>query len=765
MLTGTVLLSSNRTAVAGATVNLISSLANQVIASATSQANGYFELRNLTDGAMILVAGAQGYVTDSIVASDTIYVSSGKTTVERRSDAESLFVFMSPGTKSIRWAVNAGKDSTATIKIHSPLQKSLLPGDTLKNTGAGTYIVSVDGAANEIIDLSYHSFVVTNSETFHWDSVFLPVANTTADTVRIVRDTVRLIIHSTAAMDSAICYFRDITVPAFDSVKIRTSASADTFALKGQKDGSTLVYYFKAFRKNDVYGYTQETFNAYIPPDLTKLTKLGITPSTSDTMLLPAGYDMAFSASGYFGTQFTPAPLDSNTVSWVIAQPAQGFTLTKANGLSTTIHSSATASAGAVRLQAVIDTAVVHVDPVRMPFNGATVFMKSSGKKIARIRVNRSDPLAGFPISTSSLSKAEFSADGLDADSNVVSVNPAWSIIPARAGDSASMARGVFKPSRSFVGFVRIFAASGALSGEYVNSSGSKSQPGLEVQHLVIQNGQPDTVTNFGGLTIVLPDSMVPQGKPALIQVLTPTIENERARTTGNLTAVGTIFDINELNGVTLHFSAGDSIRMTLPVPQGTNGSNTIRIGFWNTDSLKWISLANSTVSADKKTASAGVTHFSRWAVLAMSTQLQSTLNVLPNPFSPNRSPSDNRFAGTPLRTMFGLDAPNGTCISFVPDVPGQRIRKVTIRIYNIVNDLVCSVVFQDAQKLVKYNLWWDGRETERDAIWSQSDGTTKILSGAGRKVCRNGRYFVVLTIEDDGGKAKSFMQQVVLVN
>jgi hypothetical protein len=631
----------------------------------------------------------------------------------------------------------------------------------------------VDGEADSIIDLSYHSFTVAASEVFHTDSILLPVFNTTPDTVRIVQDTVQLTMRSGTTLDSAVCYFRDISALAFDSVKIRNSSASYSFKIKAQKDGSNLVYYFKAFRKNDLYGYTQETFNAYVPPDMSKLTKLEIIPSTSDTMLLPADYDMTFAVKGYFGSQFAPSPIDNAAISWVTSQPSQGFALIRTKGLATTLRTPAAATTGAVKLQAVVDTSV-RIDPKRMAFNGAFVYIKCSGKKMVKIRVKRTDPQTGFPISTSSLSKAEFAAEGIDADSNVVSVSPMWSIIPERAGTIDSL--GVFKPSKSFVGFVRVVSTSGPLSNEYINAGGSKAQTGLEVQHLVMQSDQPDTVTNMSGCTFILPDSIVPAGKPALFQLLTPTLENQRSRMTGNLTAVGTIFDIKELNGVPFSLAAGDSIRLTLAVPLGTNNSNTMSVGFWNEDSLKWVSLANSKLSADKSSVSAAITHFSRWAVLALSSSLQSSLTVLPNPFSPNRSPSDNQFANTPLRAMFGPNAPQGTCISFVADAGDQMIKKVTIRIYSIANDLVCSVVMQDATKLSKYNLWWDGRTTDRDFIWGDrdlipaasaatNDANSKRFPVAGRKMCRNGRYFVTLTVEDYSGKIKSYMRQVILVN
>jgi len=762
MVSGNVKLSSTSAAVYNASIALLSIRTGQVVASVRSQSNGYFEMRSLSDDTLRFSSGADGLVTDSIVKSDTLIVANGKPVIRGRTDAESLTVYMSPGAKSVVWTINGGSDRTATIKVQSPLVKNLAATDTLRNTGAGDYIVAVDGVADSIIDLSYHRFTVGISETVHKDSVILPVYNGTKDTLHISHDSVSLLLHATVMLDSAILYFRDVNMNTWDSLRRRDSAASYVFSVKPQQDGSTMFYYFKAFKGSDLYGYNQETFSAYIPPDTTKLTKLAILPVTTDTLLLPAGYALSLSVKGYYGAQFKPMTLDSSAVTWRL-DSAQGCVLAHTKGVSNVVTTGSAVTLRSVKVRAIIDTSIVHIDTRRMTSNEAGLYFKSSGKAIASINVKRTDAQNGLPITTSSLSKAEFAADGLDADSNAVSINPVWSISPVNAGTIS--ADGVFKPDRKFAGIVHVWAQSGGLSKEYVNPFSAVTVPGIDVQHIVMQSPLPDTMVTGSGCTIILPDSIVSADKPALFSVAVPTVENLRARMTGSMTAIGSIFDISELNGVTFTLSSLDSIYMVLDVPKNNAGSNVMKIGTWNTDSLKWTALANSVVSADKASIRAAIRHFSRYAILAISTTLQSSLDVSPNPFSPERSPSE--FPA--LIAKFGMNAPKGTRISFTADVPDQTVRKCTVRIYNVNGDLVTSVVTLNLQKLQPYSLWWDGRASNQDINWNDlvsigTDANSRTFAANGRKLLRNGRYFVVLTIEDAAGKDKSYMKQVILV-
>jgi hypothetical protein len=78
-----------------------------------------------------------------------------------------------------------------------------------------------------------------------------------------------------------------------------------------------------------------------------------------------------------------------------------------------------------------------------------------------------------------------------------------------------------------------------------------------------------------------------------------------------------------------------------------------------------------------------------------------------------------------------------------------------------MVGDLISSVVMQNVPKMTEYRLWWDGRTTDNDVQWNANDNQFVMK---GNKMCRNGRYFVVLTIIDAKGKEKNYKKQAVLI-
>ena len=131
---------------------------------------------------------------------------------------------MSPGKKTIRWVVNKGADTTATIKILSPLQENIRAGQSLTNAGAGGYIIAAAKAVidtnDSIIDLSYHGFTVQNAEILHVDSIDLPVVNQTPKTLDIKNDSVSaaLRVYAPDTMDSASLYFRDINAQGYSAL-------------------------------------------------------------------------------------------------------------------------------------------------------------------------------------------------------------------------------------------------------------------------------------------------------------------------------------------------------------------------------------------------------------------------------------------------------------------------------------------------------------------------------------------------------------------
>jgi hypothetical protein len=761
MLSGKVLLSKSNAAFSNATINILENNRN-IIASAKSGANGYFEIRNLKDGIFTIKAGASGYVCDSIRKSDTIIVSSGKTTIGNNGEMGDVNIYMSPGSKIIYWVIDEGKDTTSLIKIKSPLSKSVYPKDTLKNAGAGDYIISVSSKYDSVIDLAYHTFTIADSQTSYCDSVFLPAYNLTKDTLNIEKDSIKITLGSKIKFDSVALYYKDISYPNYNYISIKDSLLKYEFKIKPPKDGSIIQYYYKAFIGKNIYGYEQKSFYSFVKADSTVITKLEISPNTGDTIILPSEYEVTFNVKGYYGSQFTPITrLDSLAFSWELIN-ASGCNLSASKGTRVVLRTGSQASSDIVKLKLKVDTTKVSLNSKWIQSPEIFVFIKVTGKKISSLAIKRTDALNPLPITTSSVAKAEFVALGIDEDKNEYTITPQWKIWPLEAGSFSS--DGVFRPSQKFSGRVRIFAQSGSLSGEFNPKEQFGESYGLEVQHVVTCKSKPDTVTNYAGITIIFPDSAVLSDNSALIKITEVTAKNQAMRVSGKNTVIGSIFDIMELNNVLFNLQNNDSIMIVLNIPQEISESKKISIGYWNDDSLKWDVLSNSKISLDKKFVSANIVHFSKYAVLMESQSLQSSFNVIPNPFSPLRSPSEF----PKLASIFGPMAPKGTCISFIPDVPEQKLKKIKIRIYTIQGDLVCSVVNQNAPKMVEYKLWWNGRTTNGDVLWDAlpmgNDPNTRIFPQSGGKMCNNGRYFVMLTIEDSNGKEKSYLKHVVLV-
>jgi hypothetical protein len=768
MVTGGVIMSGSGAVIGNATITLLTPFASRVAASATSQGNGYFEIRNLPDGVYYVKAGAPGVSLDSVRASDTLYVSSGKTTIQGSDGPAALKVYMSAGSKTVTWVVSGGRDTSAIISIKSPLQKIIRSGQSLTDAGYGDYIVSVNGKADSIIDCAYHSFTVLASESLHIDSVELPVFNATLDSLSIINDSISLRLSSEVTLDSAVVFYRDIATPEFSSFSRSASQTSYLFSLRPPKDGSIMNYYFKAYRGKDIYGSSGETFFSYVRPDTTRLSKVEFIPSAGDTVFLGAQSELRIAFRGYFGSTFIPASLrDTTAILWRLSNAPRGTHFRDSTGVEVAFVTGDESTTQPVALTAIIDTTKQKVTPQVLTSGNKTMYFILTGKKVTAIHVRRIDAGGTNPITTSALAMAQFVAEGLDASETVSMISPTWSVSPSRCGAITPM--GTFKPSSRFAGMARIYAQANGLTGEYNVSGKSEKQYGLEVKHYIVAKDQTDTASNMQGCALFLPDSVVPEDKPGLLQISMPAVDNRLELTTGALTVVGPAYDINEDNGVIFRFSGADSIRLVLDIPEASMKQNAdkvrlLSIGRWDADSLKWTALSNSMVDVENHVVSANIRHFSRYALLTRSTELTSTLSILPNPFSPDRRASE--FPSLALR--LGNNTPQGTCISFTPESPDAAIQQIRVAIYSIAGEQVAKVVLEGASKLVEYRLWWDGRATGRDrADWPKleiagKDPNARKMSG--KAMCRNGRYFVVLTIRDFSGKEKNYMKQVVLI-
>jgi hypothetical protein len=746
MVSGSVRLSAGGIAAGGVSISLVHLISGRVGAVAKSASNGYFELRDIADGSYRIMAGKDGIVLDSIQGPDTLTVTGG------RAGVSSLNLFMKAGDKTVKWVISGPEGITGKIKIQSPILKTIALTDTLARAGSGAYIIAVDATQDSLVDCSYHRFVVADTAAVHIDTVRMDVLHRKKDTLNLDNGTVSLEIHSSDTLDSARVFFKNAQSVSWSTKADGGPKASYTFAIIPPTDGGTIQYYFKAYRGATVYGYEQETDYAYIAPDTTRLSAFEVVPSSDDTLRFPGGCSVRFYFKGYYGSTFIRATgLDSQGVTWSLANPG-GCTLEKSSGLTATLKT------GFSRLSTPAFL-IVSVNENRIPLktgvpSADTVRFLVSGSPLASIRVKRVDAKNTQPITTSRADRAEFVAEGIDAENNVLDLSPEWSIAPATAG--AITPEGAFTPNRHFVGFVRIRATSGAAQGEYVNQTSNTQtvvRPGLNVRYLLSSQGSPDTASNGMGMSIIFPPNVVRGSAIGMIELTLPDLRNKLKKGFLNVRMIDSVaYSIKELEGIAFDLSQ-DSIRLVLDIPashqkDAATKKRNMRIARWNEDSIKWNPLSNSVVAAEGKNVAAAIGHFSTYAVVAEPGAFSAEVSVSPNPFSPRVRPG----AGRPL----------GTCISVKPDMPEGSLQYLEVRIYNLLSDLVWGVQIMNALP-EQYSIWWDGTTTDKIVLRSDANDTW-IDDVKGRHLCRNGRYFAVVTIKNMSNKEKKYLKQIVLM-
>lgn len=735
---------STGSALANVNVSVLRASNRQVLATGKSQTNGYFEIQNIPDGLLVLQAGKDGYKIDSVTVNDSFTVTVG------RSSISSFNVYMSQGAKTIRWVVNNGTDTTATITTISPLRKILTAKDTLGQMGSGQYLISASSTIDSVLMLATHRFTVADSEIVHYDSILLPLSNSNGDSLPVINDSITFRISKSSTVvvvDSVRIYYRDINSSTFDSALFVAPASL-VFKVKPRKDGSTMSYFMRVFCGNNEYGSSSQAFYTYIRPN-PKLSKLEMVPSTTDTLMFPSVTEISFQFRAYYGSLFLPqTTLDDSKIHWAF-DVAQGNTF-KGNvstGKSITVVTSPAASIGPVTVTATFDTSGSTKLLAGVPASVSLTFMVS-GSKLKSISVVRTDPLVNLPISTSGSEKAEFIGVGHDYNDSTVSISPVWSIDPVGAG-TIDVA-GTFLPSRGFVGRVRVYARVGAIIiGEYSDVTG---QNGVEVNYVIRANSSTtDTASNKNDLSIIFPDSVVTGSTPGMLRIAPLSIDNRNAQMSGDLTVVSNIYDITETKNVAFTF-VNDSIHLSFAVPSAyQRGNSEMFVATWDEDSLIWRAIANSQASDDRSSVTAKITHFSRYALLVRQNNASDAfLRVCPNRFSPYVSPVNTYMTGAMNKY--------GTKISFMVSSKENTV-KTSIRIFNVLGDIVFEISNGAVYPGHEYSFWWNGK-TAFGQGWS---GLYECGPITGTNMCRNGRYYVTLTV-DEGRKKFYYKEPVILI-
>ncbi len=742
-----------------------------------SDGDGSFEISSLPDGIYKIGAGKEGFHADSVVMIsepgemiriDTVHIQNGRAVFENQDGTvvlRDLTVYVSPGEKTIKWHLVDGRDNpiSASVKLQSPLRKNVRSDSQLDEMGPGSYFMSIDADEDSIIDLAAHHFQISedNGATVFTDSVSMVLTHSSAESLSVEDGQVVLSLFSTGSqLEDVYLYYKDHTEQNFDSIPGDSLLPRDEgfvylFAFRPAKNGSIMQYYFRAKKGDDIYGYEQETFRTYIKPDTATLSRIVVKPGAGeDTLLISSHSEVAFTLQGYYGSQYIPdETMDGSAVTWKV-QSGTDCRLTALSGLQTVLETGAKAS-GIVHLTATIDTTKQRLE--ESVSSEIDIPIRITGQKLDSIAVRRVDSENTF-ISRAQSARAEFTVRGFDKNKNSVAISARWSVWPPNAG---TVKNGVFVPDSRFAGRAQVIANVNNISGVYNQQSNSKANySGLLVRYAIPV--LKDSVTNGQGCKIVFPDSVIAPGQKGEVQIEIPSLSSRVERNTGEYNMIGEAYDIDEINGVRLN-PGTDSITLALTIPEGyrkdaRDGNGEFVIGRWNPDSLRWDIFAAARVSDDGSKVSVKTSHFSRYAVLHKVDELKGVLNIRPNPFSPYIRPSAE------YGMQYGSEVPGGVCFELTPVAQVEPLT-VKVDIYGITGAHILSSQLPNPEREKTYHIWWDGKTVNRDQVSMETvpGQTYNRLQLKGKEMCRNGRYFVVVTIEDGAGNEKQYMKPVVL--
>ncbi|MBN1980925.1 MAG: carboxypeptidase regulatory-like domain-containing protein [Chitinivibrionales bacterium] len=770
--------------IANVSVSLMDTAAKKVVVTTISDAVGAFELRDIPDGnARKIAAGYSGWIADSVILVDSagsrivsnlVHVSNGRLIrLDNGVPVRSIILAMERGAKKLHWYVHhaASPVATAQIKLSSPLVKTLKATDTLTGVGIGQYTLGVDGFTDSLLDCSYHLFAIPDVPTeLHRDTVALPIAHHNRDTLALSAGKTSIVCQSRGvALDTGFVFFKSANAAVYDSIgyaAMTVSGTEYTYTFQVQPgfDGSYIRYYFRLSAGNSQYGSLYRSYTSFIAPDTATVTKLVVTP-TADSMKVPAGADITFDFLCYYGSEFLPLTtgISAQNVSWQLLSGG-GCSITSATQKATVRTAAAGSGATAVVLAAVFQPGTTLKlapglsDTVKVQF----WVTASSLDSVAVVRVDADT--RGY-ITTSAIDDAEFVAQGYDGLKNRVTITPTWDMQPTTAG---IITNGLFKPHADFIGLVQITATVGLKSGSFVPSNSKKA--GLPVYYLMTKAA--DTISNSNDCSISLPPNALGTHSEGELSLTKPPITNDvftgsfisnstdttkKNAVTGKIDLISPIFDIQDVDSV-LTFSAGstDSVGLVLTIAEkyrqlASSGNNQIYIAMWDDSLSRWSVLTRSTLSVDRRSISVQTRHFSRYAIIAKPLETSGECIVRPNPFSPYVRPV----------AEYGQNAQYGTCIEVAATSATDQKLSINLDIYNIVGDRVWSVFLNGASS-GNYMVWWDGRSNARVHSVEMKSGTETIIPPAGDQLCRNGRYFLVMTLQDSK-KEKQYLRQVVL--
>jgi len=781
------------------------SSANRVAASAKSSGDGSFEIRNIPDGEYIINAGKNGhYLLNAGVLNNGLVISGGKP----EPSSVSYTLTMGVGEKTITWTV-IGDNTRGSIKVTSPLNRTIpfnnTAGDALQrasldSVGSGDYVIEAVAESNpQLLQLSYHKFKVSETDTVYSDTVSFPLRRTPKDTVVLNSsgiDTLEVglfgALPSSSSITKLTLFYKSEGSTRYDS----TEAPSGIYKIpvRPVRDGCDLQYYFRVELSNSkgdtyIYGSPKQIFTSYVKPSNTTISRITVDPGSSgDTLYLPSNYTVSFAFKAFYSDLFIPfgETVNFGSVAWSIS----------GTGAS---RSGSELTTGAQKSENLVLSAVfTPVSPYTLK-NGKTrdtvaIPIKVTGSALKSVTVVRNG--GSGPISNTE--NASFRVEASDDSGRSVTVSPEWRITPETAVMRRMGGDGTFAPRPDFFGVAHVYASVGGMVAEYREDGADL--PGLSVYHVIRNKAVSDTALTYTAsrLRFAFAANGISAGESAELRAVIRSTNSDMKNTIYK----GSGFRMADTLAYDVEFLRKDRIDSTVSIiidipahlkSEAAKSPNNFKIARWSDSLVNWVELPSSevisggaaviaklhrdasdipVVSGSRKSKASKMSKKSgaaaeqpvgasklyasaRYAVVANSAAFSLSLTVSPNPFSPYIRPIKEYG-----KNVSRSEVPAGTCFRVNVEAEEGFVQNIEVSVYNATGKRVWAVEKLGAE-VGETRIWWDGRTTSRKEMWNEN--FLEQNKGRGR-MCRNGRYFVHVVVTDMAGEKKRAMKPLVMM-
>ncbi|MGM0460985.1 MAG: carboxypeptidase regulatory-like domain-containing protein [Fibrobacterota bacterium] len=768
------------------------------IAGTESSQDGVFEFYNITDIPYLRISAAgDGHILDSFIAygyDDAVLEGTQLSVEDGRflydgTPVKELTVFMEEGSIDISLEA-IGTDGTpldsARISYSVPLSRNINAGDTLKNAGPGTYRFSLTTPVDSLIELSHGERVITEDDALLdeviVDSVFFPFVYDMQDTLHIQDHTIHLSCRNytpATGIDSVVVFFRSSGSETFHSHRAELADnSADVHTYEAGLDAANIVsgagleYYFQVYtEEGHIYGHKRDTRSAHVKADSQSISLYQVRPSIEDA-LIPRGHSITFDIIGFYGDAYTPISSDTfNTDYFQLRSRAGNFSLKRDKKTARITPD----TPGPDTLEIVFDGENMAGEYTLDPDVSDTLLipLEILNTEVDSVFIESARTLRNNRITNEE--KPEFIFTALNPEGEELRLSPNWRVYPDSAGSMDISGR--FTPKSDFAGPVRI---SGFLTNTLTTEYNQQGNP-LQVRHRVRDSAQ--RITNYDGISLDIPENSVRSGENLYLD-LTPLYSDNKVQKDvpeRGVSRASEVYTIGRRGNKFKTESADDntpppvdSVILRVEIPEkyrskiSDNGEN-ISLAAWNADSLAWNHIWRDSSQIPNITYSPedGEIHVPAGKVLNDEDSLRFTLvyretqgisgsvSVTPTPFSPYVS---NGY-------LDGIDGTiEGTCIEVhtLNSTTGQD-PQVTLEIFSVTGDPVWRANYHSVPTGEPLQVIWDGRtRAQRSGGGLSASSREETLELRGDRMCRNGRYYLVVTI-DDGTNIERYRQEIIL--